>query len=148
MQILTAIDIDAPPVAVWSVLTDLPAYGDWNPFVIALSGTLVVGSRLTARIRPPGGSAMTFRPVIQVLQPQRELQWLGHLLLPGLFDGAHRFVLEPRDDGLRTRLHHSETFSGLLVRLLMTAGNQSKTEAGFIAMNEALKRRAEDLVLR
>jgi hypothetical protein len=148
MNIVTAIDIDAPPVIVWSVLADLPAYGGWNPFITAISGALAVGSRLAVRIRPPGGGAMTFRPLIQVLQPQRELQWRGHLLLPGLFDGAHRFALEPQDDGLRTRLHHSEAFSGLLVPLLMTAGNRRKTEAGFTAMNEALKRRAEELVLR
>ena len=112
------------------------------------SAALAVGARLTVRIRPPDSGAMTFRPLIQRLQPQRELQWRGHLLIPGLFDGAHRFALEPLADGLRTRLHQDEAFSGLLVPLLMNAAGRRKTEAGFKAMNAALKQRAEALVAR
>jgi hypothetical protein len=143
MQIATAIEIAAPPVAVWAVLTDFAAYPDWNPFIIAIWGPLALGERLTVRIRPPNSGAMTFRPLIERLQPQRELQWRGHLLIPGLFDGVHRFQLEPLADGLRTRLHQDEAFSGLLAPLLMTGKNRDKTEAGFVAMNAALKQRAE-----
>ena len=85
---------------------------------------------------------MTFHPTITDLEPERKVAWLGHLLVPGLFDGAHSFTLEPLSDG-RTRLVQSETFRGLLVwfsgRLL------HNTEAGFAAMNEALRRRVAEL---
>jgi hypothetical protein len=69
------------------------------------------------------------------------LQWLGHLWTTGLFDGEHRFVLEPLDDG-RTRLTHAERFSGVLAPLVWRLGGRA-TERGFEAMNLALKQRVE-----
>ena len=82
---------------------------------------------------------MTFRPTVQVVEEGRKLEWLGRLLMPGVFDGRHTFTLEPTATG--TRLTQEETFTGILVPL--TGGTMAKTEAGFRAMNEALKARAE-----
>ena len=59
--------------------------------------------------------------------------------MPGLFDGEHAFMLEPRPGGCRLR--HEETFRGLLVPLF--GGVLADTERGFAAFNAALKRRAE-----
>ena len=56
---------------------------------------------------------MTFRPTVRVAEPDRELRWLGRVLLPGIFDGEHAFIIEPQASGCRLR--HEETFSGLLV---------------------------------
>lgn len=148
MDIKTEIVIAAPPARVWSVLVDLAAYGEWNPFIVAISGPLFVGGKLTARIKPPGGRAMIFRPRVLVLEPERELRWLGHVFIPGLFDGEHRFWLEPMDGGNTTLFHQDEGFSGWLANLLMGGSGRAKTAAGFTAMNEALKRRAEALAAR
>ena len=82
---------------------------------------------------------MSFRPVVQRVEPERELRWLGRVLLPGLFDGEHGFVIEQRPDGCR--LHHEETFNGLLVPLFDRT--LSATEQGFVGFNVALQRRAE-----
>ena len=38
---------------------------------------------------------MTFKPRVLNAEPERELRWLGHLLVPGLFDGEHSFTIEP-----------------------------------------------------
>ena len=140
-EILTDVEIDAPPARVWAVLTDFEAYDEWNPFA-RIVGRPNVGANLHVRLTPPGGRAMTFRPEVTVVEPNRELRWLGHLYVSGLFDGEHRFVLEPLDDGARTRFVHAETFRGALAGpLLWMAGDD--TRAGFEAMNDALKRRAE-----
>jgi hypothetical protein len=136
------IEIDAPPAAVWAVLTDTAAYPEWNPFVRRLDGDLREGARLEVEIAPPGGRAMTFRPTVVALEDGVELRWLGRLLLPGLFDGEHRFLVEPLPGG-RTLLVQAERFRGLLVRPL--AGALRKTAAGFAQMDEALKARAEAL---
>ena len=134
------IEIDAAPEVVWRELADTGSYGDWNPFVRRLEGELTEGARLEVEITPPEGRAMTFKPTVIAAKPGRELRWLGHLLVRGLFDGEHSFELEPLT-GDRTRFTQSERFSGLLVRPL--GGGLAKTQRGFEAMNRALKARAE-----
>jgi hypothetical protein len=124
------------------VLTDTAALSAWNPFITELTGTLRVGSRIDIRIAPPGRRPMTFHPTITHLEPGRRIAWLGRLLLPGLFDGAHSFTLEPLSGG-RTRLVQSETFRGVLV--WVSGGLLQNTETGFAAMNEALRRRVAEL---
>jgi hypothetical protein len=134
------IEIDAPPAAVWAVLSDLDAYGEWNPFIRRIGGDLREGATLDVRIEPPGGRGMTFAPTVLVARPERELRWIGRLLVPGIFDGEHSFELEPIDGG-RTRFVQSERFSGILVRVL--GSMLGKTELGFEQMNAALKERVE-----
>jgi hypothetical protein len=132
--------IDAAPDAVWGVLIETSSYGDWNPFIPALDGELAAGKRLRVRISPPGGTAMTFRPVVTAVEPQRRLEWLGRLGLPGVFDGRHAFTLAETEDG-RTVLTQSEEFRGLLVPFM--SGVMAKTGAGFRAMNQALAVRTQ-----
>lgn len=143
-EILTDVEIDAPPTRVWTVLTDFEAYDEWNPF-LRIVGRPNVGSRPQVRLTPPSGRGMTFRPEVTAAEPNREFRWVGHLYLSGLFDGEHRFVLEPLDGGERTRFVHGETFSGVLAGPLLRVSGDD-TRAGFEAMNEALKRRAEGSV--
>jgi len=138
-RIETAIDIAAPPRAVWDVLVDFAAYPDWNPFIRRLQGEARVGARLEVTVQPPGGKPMTFRPTVLAAEPARELRWLGRVLMPGLFDGEHGFRLEPTAGGCR--LHHGETFGGLLVPLF--GKMLDDTERGFAALNAALKERVE-----
>lgn len=134
-----SVDIEAPADAVWPVVTDLGAYADWNPFMERASGSLRVGERLEITMRP-GTRTMAFRPTVQEIIVGRSIRWLGRLPVPGLFDGAHRLTIEPLDAG-RSRFSQREEFSGLLVPLLGSLIRD--TEAGFAAMNQALKRRVE-----
>ena len=139
-RIETNIEINAPAVRIWGLLTDFARMSSWNPFIKSISGNLAQGDRLSVYIAPPGKAGMRFKPTVLTVRPERELRWLGHLLIPGVFDGEHYFLLEPIGVG-RTRLVQGEKFSGLLVGLL--SGTLSATEAGFKAMNTALKREAE-----
>lgn len=134
--ITTTVDIAAPPERVWAVLVDFDAYPTWNPFIRSISGPIIVGGRLDAMIAPPGRRGMRFRPKLLVAAPARELRWKGHMLIPGLFDGEHFFRLEQTAGG--ARLTHGETFSGVLPAL-MRASAFEPIEAGFKAMNEALR---------
>jgi hypothetical protein len=133
-------EIDAPAQAVWAALSAVSTYPDWNPFITTFEGELVVGSRVEVRIAPPGGRPMTFRPTITAVEEERRLEWLGRLLVPGVFDGRHSFQLEDLGQG-RTRLTQSEVFSGVLVGL--TGKTLERTRAGFEAMNQAVRLRAE-----
>ena len=134
------IEVEAPPGRVWAVVIDFAAYPDWNPFIRRISGELLEGARLEVRIEPPEARATTFRPAVRAVEANRELRWLGRLLVPGIFDGEHSLRIEPLDGG-RSRFVQSERFSGVLVGLVK--GTLAKTEAGFEQMNTALKARVE-----
>jgi hypothetical protein len=140
-EIRTEIAIAAPPAQVWSVLTDFPGHAQWNPFVRSIAGRARKGEKLVVHIQPEGGKGMTFQPTVLVAESGRELRWRGRWLVPGLFDGEHYFEMSPDGAG-RTRFVHGEKFSGLLVGLARST-LEGGTRAGFVAMNKALKARAE-----
>jgi|SRR5215203_3596186 len=140
-QLHTHIEINAPAKRVWEVLTDFASYSQWNPFIRHISGRLAPGERLQTRLAPPGGRAMTFKPKVLTAEANRELRWLGHLLVPGLFDGEHSFTIEPLAEN-RVRFVQREAFKGLLVPLLARS-LETETQRGFEEMNRALKERAE-----
>jgi hypothetical protein len=137
----TAIDIAATTARVWEVLTDFSAYPDWNPFIRRIAGPVAVGARLETHLLPPGGRGMTFRPTVLAAEPERELRWIGYVGTPGIFDGEHRFRIEPIGPD-RVRFVQEERFSGFLAPLILRFIERSTLE-GFAAMNRALKARAE-----
>jgi hypothetical protein len=140
-EISTEIEIESTPERIWSILIDFPAHPGWDPFVRSIEGIAEKGERLKVSIQPVGGKAMTFSPIVLVANPGQELRWLGRLLFPGIFDGEHYFLIEPAVPG-RVRFVQGEKFSGILVGLAKAKLNGG-TRAGFVAMNHALKARAE-----
>jgi hypothetical protein len=135
--------IHASPQRVWEVLTDFAAYPEWNPFIPRISGSLETGSRLDVQLQPPGGRCVPIRPTVQAAEPPRELRWLGHLGISGLFDGEHRFRIEAVGTD-RVRFIQEERFTGLLAPLVLRFVERG-TRQGFEAMNQALKVRAKQL---
>jgi hypothetical protein len=143
-ELHTTIDIDATPAIVWEILTDLTGYSDWNPFITSSAGRPEVGEKLINRMVPPGGKAMTFKPRVTVIEDGKTFEWLGRLVLPGVFDGRHRFELVATPTG-GTRLVQAESFGGGLVRFLRKSLD-TQTVQGFELMNVALKTRAETVM--
>lgn len=133
-----AIDIPASPATVWHVLTQTDRYSEWNPFMTALTGQLAVGERLAVTIRP-GRRTMTFKPTVLAIEDGTLIRWRGTAGVSGIFDGEHELRLAPGPDG-GTRFEQRETFSGLLVPVMRRVLDD--TEAGFAAMNTALRDRA------
>ena len=142
-ELRSEIEIQASAERVWQLLTDFPSFPQWNPFIRKASGNIRVGERLEVNIQPSGASGMTFRPTVLKAEPNRELRWLGHLLISGLFDGEHIFTIEPLGES-RVRFTQREVFTGLLVPLF-ARGLDTDTRRGFEEMNQALKTRAEQV---
>jgi hypothetical protein len=141
-KIETEILIQAPIDLVWTVLTDFDSYPGWNPFVRSIRGIKSVGEILEVQIQPPGGNGMTFRPEVLKFDLEKEFRWKGKLLVRGVFDGEHFFILEKKGE-MTTQLTHGEVFTGILVSLL--SGMLTKTGDGFRLMNEAIKAKCEQL---
>ncbi len=140
-EIRTSILIKATPEQVWRILMDFENYPTWNPFIKTIAGKAEKGARIVAYIEPPGAKGMTFKPKVLAVMPNKEFRWLGHLFIPGLFDGEHIFELSDNGDGTTT-LVQRERFGGILIPLFKKMLNDN-TLRGFEAMNEALKAKAE-----
>ncbi|HEY1998834.1 SRPBCC domain-containing protein [Paraburkholderia sp.] len=138
-SIHTEVWINSPPQAVWTILTDTADYPRWNPEISRLDGALREGSVIEF-VAGSGEDAMVFHPRLLAVRPLQELRWKGSVWLPGIFDGEHRFVLEPA--GNRTHFIQSEQFTGILAGKL-TEDVVASTAESMKAMNAALKARAE-----
>lgn len=141
-RIETTVRLDARANEVWAVLTDFPAYGEWNPFITEISGLLAEDERLAASFLQSNGKTTRFRPRVLRVSPARQIRWLGKLGPGGLLDGEHYLVLEPQTDGT-TVLTHGERFTGVLVPLMRS--KLAETEQSFNAMNAALEARLKAL---
>ncbi len=145
-SIETNIIIDAPGHIVWSHLIDFAQYPDWNSFIISIEGELKEGVTFNVTIQPPGGKQMKFAPICTKLITGKHFQWKGKVLIHGLFDGEHIFILQPMNDE-QTLFIQKENFSGILVPLFWKSMHQ-KTRAGFNLMNQQLKERSESAAWR
>lgn len=134
-NISSTVDIDADRETVWQVLTDGTGHADWDPHIESIEGTIAPGRRLTVKFR----DSMTFRPTVQAVEAGRSLEWLGRLIIPGLFDGRHHWELESTETG--TRVTQSEQFTGILVPFMGKLIRD--TEQQFAASNAALAAQAE-----
>ncbi len=154
-----SIIIDAPVEHVWSVMTDFPRYGDWNPFVprieferagaaLAIGEVVFFFSRwvdtpdgsqrrnrgIIVRVEPPSADSGIATPESAVLE-YRFASWPA---TAGLVNAARRQWLTALPDG-RTQYFTHEEFSGLLVALVPLR----RVQEGFDANAAALKDRAE-----
>lgn len=141
-RLFAAVEIAADAGAVWRILAGFTHYPAWNPFLVRVDGEARSGGRIAARVRLPRGPGMFFAARVLVAEPGRELRWSGGLPLPGLFEGEHRFLIEPAGPG-QVRLEQSEDYAGALVRA-MRPWLDGDVLRGFEAMNHALKARAEN----
>ncbi|MHB8574649.1 MAG: SRPBCC family protein [Dehalococcoidia bacterium] len=143
-QVHAEIDIDAPAERVWALLTDFASFPAWNPFIRRATGALQPGTRLNVHLRLLGKRTLTFKPVVTMVEPNRELRWLARFIRPGLFDVDRSFVLRPRADGRPgVRFVQNENCTGLLAPLIFAAGTGKNILRGYEDFNHAIKARAE-----
>lgn len=93
-----SIDIDAPPSAVWAVVSDLKRMGEWSPQcakMIVRGGEVKAGTK-TININRQGWKVWPTRSVVKVFDPERELTFR----IPD--NGTvWSYVLEPTETGTR-----------------------------------------------
>jgi hypothetical protein len=113
----THFSVPQSPDQVWAVLTDYPSYSRWNNFMPEASGEVGVGKTLNITLAPSSGSKIKCKFKLLVVDKNRELRWVGHLIVNGLFDGQHYWLLTRNVSG-GTDIVHAENFKGLLVSVI------------------------------
>ncbi len=71
------IEIDAPASIVWEILTDMPRYGDWNPFCVRAESTLEMGAPVKMSLvdYTGGGQLAANVEYVCAFEPERLLSW-------------------------------------------------------------------------
>jgi len=140
-EIRTEVLINASPNKVWNFFSDFKHYPEWNPFIHFIHGDVSVGNVVKIKLTPPDAKPMIFKPKVLKVSPNIELRWLGHLIIPGLFDGEHIFEFIDNKNGTTTFIQR-EIFTGILVPLLKKMLDDN-TKRGFELMNMKLKEKCE-----
>lgn len=135
MSVSITVVTPSPPGPAWDLWTDFEGWPSWNPHCVEarLDGPLAPGTPLELRLRHPRGRDFYTRPVLSVVDPEREIAWEARG--PGL-RAATRTTLEPEPDG--TRLTVSAGAQGLLAfayRMTVTDRTQALM---YVAMLNAL----------
>ncbi len=131
-----AATIDAPPEAVWSILTDAPAYAQWDSGVREVEGRIAPGEKI--KVVSEANPGRSFPVKVTAFEPGRSMVWSGGMPL-GLFKGVRTFTLAP--EGEATRFTMREEYSGPLLPLIW----RSMPDLGpsFEQFARGLKARAE-----
>jgi hypothetical protein len=138
-----SIEIAAPAEIVWEVITDLPRYGEWNPFVVACRSSLEVGDPIEMRVAILKAFPQPQTEVVTAHTPGRQLCY-GLAAQPlGALESRRCHDVQALSD-TRAQYRSSFVLSGWLnpvVHLLLGG----RLKAGFGAMTEAIRVRAEAL---
>ncbi|NRA35215.1 MAG: SRPBCC domain-containing protein [Polyangiaceae bacterium] len=141
-EIVTELEIDAPPSLVWRVLCDFDAYPEWNPFVLSMRAKLTEGAKAMARFDVGLRRPLPMPLRIVTVDPEREFAWAGGT--EPFMQGRHYFRLESLPNN-RTRLIHGEEFTGVLGRVAAPMVKRSRLGANYDKLNQALAARCATL---
>lgn len=134
-SISTSISIKGTQETIKNTLMDFNSYQEWNPFIRSINGIPEVDNTIQVEF-----DSMKFSPKV-VENSSTKFSWLGHFIIPGIFDSHHQFEIIDYGNGTCT-LIHSENFKGILVPFMKKKLN-TEIKASFINMNKALKKRIE-----
>ena len=132
----TSATIDAPPEAVWAVLTDGGGWPAWDSGVTAVEGRIAEGEKVTVRTEVSPGRA--FPVTVTALEAPRRMVFTGGMPL-GLFRGERTYTLTPSDGGTAFRMR--EEYTGPLLGLIWKS--MPDLQPSFDRFAAGLKRRVE-----
>ncbi|MBE9030642.1 SRPBCC domain-containing protein [filamentous cyanobacterium LEGE 11480] len=139
-----SIDIHAPRALVWEQVTDFAAYAEWNPFVLEAEAEFEVGKSIQFLEELQEFGQHWLAAKFLAIDPPNEFVWQGHFKAALLFQVRHSFKFEALGNH-RTRFTQVHQHSGILIPYLAWKGIYIRSHQGYMAFNQALKRRCEEL---
>ena len=129
--------INASPELVWSVLTDMDKYDEWNPVMKLIEGEVSPGNRVTYLFTQDEKNQSEIPATVKQVVSNELLNQSGGMTFILTYD--HKYVLESVDSQTRVTIH--EDYRGIGVNFW----NPAAVEKAYGRLNKALKERAEKL---
>lgn len=136
------VEINAPAQLVWEVITDLPRYGEWNPFVLECQSTLMPGEAINMKVKL-GSKLQAANEVMLENVAGKRLAYRMKPVPPGALSSFRSHDIESLGTDRTRYQSHFELLGWMmpLVRGLMG----KHLEAGFAGMTDGIQQRAEQL---
>ena len=134
------VQIDAPIDLVWSVLTEVEKYGEWNPFTPRVQTDFKIGSPAHLRVRM-GPTKMKITETVCAFEKPRLIAWTKTFGARWFLVAVRQQILEPVDEASCT-YHNTDRLTGLMAPVVLLL-NGSYMRRGFNDVGEGLKRYAE-----
>ena len=112
LEVRVGVHIDAPPAAVWAVLTKAEDYPDWNSTITSLDGTIAEGE--TIELKNTIDPERTFELAVSDVKPEQGMVWSDG---GRSFRGVRTFELRALDDGT-TEFTMREVFTGTMMGMI------------------------------
>lgn len=134
------IGVQAPAAVIWGIVSDIEGWRDWNPLYTDAKGQLRFEETLTLTLALPGREPQVIRPTIAEWTPNELIHWRLKML-----GGLVRTIRYIEIDTLSETgciFSNGELFDGMLGPTIARR-MERPIRAGFAAMGEAVKARAE-----
>ena len=134
------IGIQAPAPVIWEIVRDLGQWAEWNPSYPKASGEVRIGGLLQLTTALPGQTPTEQTATVLDWVPNEQLHWASKAM-GGLVKIVHFIEIEALAEA-SCIVSNGEYIGGLLGGAAVRRTGRSAYR-GFLAMNEALKARAE-----
>lgn len=112
LEYRVGVNVPASPEVVWAVLTDAPAYPQWNSTVTSLEGTIAMDERI--ELKSTVDPKRTFGLTVSTFDAHSKLVWEDG---GRAFKGVRTFTLTPREDG-STDVTMAEVLTGSMMGMI------------------------------
>ena len=140
LRIEHRIGIQAPAEVIWDILYDVEHWAEWNPLYVQAAGQIRIGSQLDLTMVIGDEPPMVIHPVVLEWVPNDQIHW--RLKMMGGLISTTRFLEIEELDTAACIFSNGEIFGGLMGPSVGKRMGR-KIYRAFLAMDEALKERAE-----
>jgi hypothetical protein len=134
------VGVRAPAEVIWKIAADIEGWPAWNPVYPKASGQLRIGAVLELELALENEPRRILKPVILDWVPNEQILW--RLSMLGGLVRTRRYIEIEKLSETGCILSNGELFEGPLGNFVARR-KRLAIKAGFTAMGEALKARAE-----